>query len=138
MVLELGPGTCTCPGKVFVVHMTSVATKDAAADLHHVVEALFETGPSESEKPRLLWSLTWNATEDMCVESTLENVKICSGPTTELDFNSSIEEVLDEVARVQPSLPLLSRETVCLLRELKTYPSIIIIIQRVNTFSTIK
>ncbi|KAL0273377.1 UNVERIFIED_CONTAM: hypothetical protein PYX00_006058 [Menopon gallinae] len=108
-VIELGPGTSTCPGKVFVVHMTTVATRDAAADLSHVIDALFDRESTDSEKPKILWSVTWNATEDVSIESKLDNVKICSGPTTELDFNFSIDEARRLFKEICPDEEFLPR-----------------------------
>ena len=94
-VIELGPGTHACPEGLFVLHMTTKATKDASSDFSHVINALFKTEANEEERPKVLWSLTWNVsqgsnkTNDKCPE----NVKICSGPDLDLDFDAAIDQV---------------------------------------------
>lgn len=96
-VIELGPGTHACPEGLFVVHMTTKMTKEASSDLKHVTDALFKTTETneEDERPRILWSLTWNMSQGDFKTSKAcpENVKICPGPDLGLDFDFSIDQV---------------------------------------------
>lgn len=97
-VLELGPGTGTCPENFFVVHLITKGSKGASSDLKYVIESLFESGEKhsakDSSKPRVLWSFTW----DFILNSPLKpycskNVKICSDIDFKLDYDLSILEV---------------------------------------------
>lgn len=70
---------------------------NAKHDLLPIVKKLYNFNPAEteSEKPKLLWSLYFNQVVQKVksLDSIPSNVQIATGPINEIDYDFAIEEV---------------------------------------------
>ncbi|XP_027206545.2 rab proteins geranylgeranyltransferase component A 1 [Penaeus vannamei] len=109
-VLEIGSGSGVCPKDLYCIHMTCLGY-DAEEDFKSSVEKLFATD-EDSDKPKILWSLYFNQEDFSGVDLSscgTSNLHLCSGPDSQLDYDSAISQAQSVFSQMFPEEEFLPR-----------------------------
>ncbi|CAH3991439.1 rab proteins geranylgeranyltransferase component A 1 [Pieris brassicae] len=112
-VLEVGPATGSCPKGLFVVYLITSKVTDAENDLMPYAQRIFDMNADQSEtteKPKCLWSVFYNVRDTSApVASLVDNVHVCSGPDSGLDFDRAVEQAEQIFKKICPGEEFLPR-----------------------------
>ena len=102
-VIELGSSGAACPAGLFVVYLCCHCTNNAVEDLQKYVDLLTHTGDSESNKPKLLWSLYFNELENNDDITNLpDNLFVTDMPGSSLGFRDTVADAEEIVKKICP------------------------------------
>ncbi|CAG9834623.1 unnamed protein product [Diabrotica balteata] len=115
-IIELGCLTGTCPKPLNVVHLLAKQGTTPQEDFSSVINSLFEqneeTNMENKQKPSMLWSMYFSLPDTNNADLTEgfpDNVFVCSGPDTDLDYDYSVKKAEEMFRQIYPDLDFLPR-----------------------------
>ncbi|XP_072386367.1 rab proteins geranylgeranyltransferase component A 1 [Diabrotica undecimpunctata] len=115
-IIELGCLTGTCPKPLYVVHLLAKQGTTPQEDFSSVIDSLFdqneETNMENERKPLILWSMYFSLPDTNnadLTEGLPDNVFVCPGPDTDLDYDYSVKKAEEMFRQIYPDLDFLPR-----------------------------